>query len=146
MPSRPPALPPSKALGAGVGDRSRFLLELLAGILGGMLIGLATLKTASIQEILHHPFRYGYLLAIFLEGSVGALLLFRKNGLLAWVAGSSLCGGLFLFAWIGPPLRDCLCLGFLGELGSRGRSSLAGALFALALAGASLTIRRSAKV
>jgi len=92
---------------------------------------------------MEHPLRTEYVLAAISEGMVGGILVLRPRLRFAWISACVLSGFMFLYAWIGPPLRDCLCLGFLAELGSRGRSVVAGALFAIALAGTGMSVQKA---
>lgn len=103
--------------------------------MGGLLLGLAILKLTAGDALWAHPLRTQYLTALIGESAAGFHLLVKPRALVSWLLACGLCGLLFIYAWLGPPLRDCLCLGFLAELGPRGRSSLAGGLLAVSLAG-----------
>lgn len=126
--------------GRSRGAAGSFVLELIAGGVGVVSIGLAILKATAYSEISRHSLQVYYLSAALLELLVGVSLLFKPLARGAWCLASILYSSLLMFALVGPKISDCLCLGLLRPLGAHGRTSLAAALLALAAAGLALAV------
>lgn len=111
----------------------------LAGAVGAIFLALGVLKYASIGRVLDAPFGIPILALGAFEVAVAFMCIIRPRNAIPWIGSTILSGALMAFALLGPPIRDCFCLGFFASLGPVGRSVVAASLFAASLLGLSLT-------